>query len=41
MDDIATGLPWDKKFGLTPLRQTVVYGELLEIYKRIRIYPSP
>ena len=27
MDDRAICLPWDKKFALTPLGQTVVYGE--------------
>ena len=43
MDDRAFCLPWDKNFALTPLGQTVVYGELrkfTEIYKRIRGYPS-
>ena len=28
MNDRAICLPWDKKFVLTPLGQTVVYGEL-------------
>ena len=28
MDDRAFCLPWDKNFALTPLGQTVVYGEL-------------
>ena len=32
MDDRAFCLPWDKNFALTPLGQTVVYGELREIY---------
>ena len=32
MDDRAICLPWDKNFALTPLGQTVVYGELRKIY---------
>ena len=36
MDDRAFCLPWDKNFALTPLGQTVVYGELRKIYSRLR-----
>ena len=32
MNDRAICLPWDKSFALTPLGQTVVYGELRKIY---------
>ena len=39
MDETAICLPWDKNFILTPLGQTVVYGEL-RIYKRMRRYPG-
>ena len=44
MDDRAIGPLWDKNFGLTHLRQTVVYRELQKIYteihKTVRKYPS-
>ena len=33
MDDRAIYLPWDKKFVLTSLGQTVVYGKFTEIYE--------
>ena len=33
MDDTAICLSWDKNFGLTPLGQAVVYGELRKIYQ--------
>ena len=32
MDDRTVCLPWDENFGLTPLGQTVVYGELRKFY---------
>ena len=32
MDDRVICLPWDRIFVLTPLGQTVVYGELRKIY---------
>ena len=32
MDDRPICLPWDQNFVLTPLGQTVVYGELGKIY---------
>ena len=44
MDYRAIGPLWDKNFGLTPLRQTVVYRELQKIYteihKTVWKYPS-
>ena len=40
LNDRAICLPWNKNFVLTPLGQTVVYGELGKIYKGIRKYPS-
>ena len=40
MNDRAISLPWNKNFVLTPLGQTVVYGDLGKIYKGIRKYPS-
>ena len=32
MVDRAICLPWEKNFALTPLGQTVIYGELRKIY---------
>ena len=40
MNDGTISLPWNKNFVLTPLGQTVVYGDLGKIYKGIRKYPS-
>ena len=41
MDDRAICIPWDKNFALTPLGQTVVYGELQKfLQENMKIYPS-